>query len=616
MCGILAYFNRNGIQQEQISQSLSALKKIKHRGPDGEGVVLINSKTGEFRNLITDETPEGNFPNAITINEISEFKFDLLFGHRRLSIIDLSVNGHQPMSDEIGNWIVFNGEVYNYIELREELKKENCKFKTDTDTEVILAAYRTWGPTCVKKFNGMFSIVLFDKKKHELFVANDRFGVKPLYIFNTASELVLSSEIKEIKAYQNKLTYNENAFSNFVRHAYLDFDNSTFFNEVKRFPNSHYSEISLDKELQLRSSCYYELTTRRSVSDNYKVEEFRELLNDSVRLRLRSDVEVGFASSGGLDSSSILYAGYHLIKNTQPKPNLTTFSAIFPGMEGDESEFIKIVENDLAIKSNYTNPLEQFDISDFERLISHQEFPVQSTSYYAEWCVSRLVQNHHVKVLLVGQGGDEILAGYHHYFYRYCRQLILEGHILKYLSLIKKYSELKGLELNALHKRVIGEVKLAIRFRLGLTRFSNKLNEKWNKADKLIELLKLDLQEYTLPTYLRSGDRSAMAFSVEARHPFLDYRLVDYCFSLSDEAKINEGWQKWILRKAVPEMPESIGYRKDKKGFTTPQKEWVDNYKSQFNEYLDYLPDPYKNMSGDLFFKYSLGAWIKLNNQD
>ncbi len=616
MCGILAYFNRNGIQQEQLSQSLSALKRIKHRGPDGEGVVLLNSKSGEFRHLITDETPKGNFPNTITLNEVADFKFDLLFGHRRLSIIDLSVNGHQPMCDDYGNWIVFNGEIYNYIELREELKKENFRFKTDTDTEVILAAYRVWGANCVNKFNGMFSIVLFDKNKSNLFVANDRFGVKPLYVFNSESELIFGSEIREIKSFQNKLTYNEVAFTNFVHHAYLDFDNSTFFNEVNRFPNSHLAAINLNENTHYQATCFYEISSVNNKSDNYNSEEFRELLNDSVRLRLRSDVEIGFASSGGLDSSSILYAGYHLLKSNQTHPNLTTFSAIFPGMDGDESEYIKIVENDLRIKSNYTNPLEQFNISDFENLISHQESPVQSTSYYAEWCVSRLVQRHNVKVLLVGQGGDEILAGYHHHFYRYCRQLILEGKILKYLSLIKKYSEIKGMDLNRLHKRVIGEVKLSIRFKLGLTKFSNNLNEKWNKADKLIDLLKLDLKEYTLPTYLRSGDRSAMAFSVEARHPFLDYRLVDYCFSLPDEAKINDGWQKWILRKAVPEMPESIGYRKDKKGFTTPQKEWVEKYQSQFKEYLDYLPDPYKNMSGDLFFKYSLGSWLKLNNRD
>lgn len=204
MCGILAYYNRNGINSEKLNQSLSALKKIKHRGPDGEGVTLINSKTGEFRILITDETPSGNFKNAIELSQVGSFEYDLLFGHRRLSIIDLSTNGHQPMSDEAGNWIVFNGEVYNYIELREELKKQGCTFKTESDTEVIMAAYRVWGNDCVKKFNGMFAIVLFDKSKRQLYVANDRFGVKPLYLYKDSDSLVYVSELKQLKSYNLK----------------------------------------------------------------------------------------------------------------------------------------------------------------------------------------------------------------------------------------------------------------------------------------------------------------------------------------------------------------------------------------------------------------------------
>lgn len=614
MCGILAYFNRNGIQQEQISQSLTAIKKIKHRGPDGEGIVLINSKTGEFRNLITDETPDGNFPNAITINEVSEFKFDLLFGHRRLSIIDLSVNGHQPMSDENGNWIVFNGEVYNYIELREELKKENCKFRTDTDTEVILAAYRTWGPTCVKKFNGMFSVVLYDKNKNSLFVLNDRFSVKPLYVYSAKSELLLTSEIRQFFPFNYKLTYNEGAFDNFLSHAYLDFNNETFYNEVKRFPCSSYALIELNSENGILPKIYYGLNKNVITPGKDVVEKFRYLLDDSVRLRLRSDVPVGFASSGGLDSSSILYSGYSILTKAGITPDIATFSAIFPGMEGDESEFIRIIENDLQIKSHYTNPLEQFNIADFEKHITFQEFPVQSTSFYAEWCVSRLVHESGVKVLLVGQGGDEILAGYHHHFYRYCRQLILAGKITEYLSVIKKYSELKAMSLNSLHRKVIDEIKVSLKFRMGLKSISNKLNEKWNKADKLIELMEMDLREFTLPTYLRSGDRSAMAFSIEARHPFLDYRLVDFCFSLPDDLKIKEGWQKYILRKAMPDLPEAISYRKDKKGFTTPQRDWLEKYKIKFEEYSRFIPEPYKNYKTNEFLKYSLGAWLKLYN--
>ena len=190
---------------------------------------------------------------------------------------------------------------------------------------------------------------------------------------------------------------------------------------------------------------------------------------------------------------------------------------------------------------------------------------MQSTSYYAEWCVARMVNKQNVKVLLIGQGGDEILAGYHHHFYRYCRQLILSGRVLKYLSLVKKYAELKNIPVNELHSKIINEVKLSLKFKVGIANLGNKLSNKWNRADKLIDLLKMDLTEFTLPTYLRSDDRDGMAFGLETRHPFLDYRLVDFCMALPNENKIRDGWQKWILREAMPSMPEAIRYRKDKK---------------------------------------------------
>lgn len=612
MCGILAYFNRNGIKHEQLSNSLSALKKINHRGPDGEGLVLINSKTGEFYNVITNETPKGNFKNTISPDEAANLNFDLLFGHRRLSIIDLSINGHQPMYDDNGNWIVFNGEIYNYIELRNELKKSNCTFKTESDTEVILKAYQIWGVNCVKKFNGMFSIVLFDKAKQQLFVVNDRYGVKPLYSYINSNELILSSEIRQIKEYKPQLTYNSNSITNFVSHMYLDNTNDTFYNEIQRYPCAHFSEFKLhEKNNIIQSEAYYKLEDT-VINYSNPVEEFKHLLTDAVKIRLRSDVPVGFASSGGLDSSSILYVAYNLLKASNPDPNVETFSAIFPGTPGDESKYIKIVEEHLKIKSNYTNPLNEFNLNDLEDLIDHQEVPIQSMSFYAEWCVSRMVKKENVKVLLIGQGGDEILAGYHHHFYRYCRQLIMQGKILKYLSLIKKYAEIKGFKVNDLHKRILNEVKLSLKFKLGLQTLGTVLNTKWNKADKLIDLLKMDMLEFTLPTYLRSGDRSSMAFSIEARHPFLDYRLVDFCYSLPDDKKIKDGWQKWILREAMPEMPDSIRMRKDKIGFTAPEALWIEKYKNEFESYLKYLPVEFKTIKySNPFLYYSLGIWFK-----
>lgn len=616
MCGILAYFNRNGISEKELKQSLQSLQKIKHRGPDGEGIVLINTKTCDFHNLITAETPDTSSENKITLSETSGMEYDLILGHRRLSIIDVSTNGHQPMHNANGNWIIFNGEIYNYIELREELKLAGYKFKTDSDTEVVHVAYEHWGAKCIEKLNGMFSIVLFDSKEKKLFIANDRFGVKPLYYTNDNDKLLLVSEIKQVKEFDFNCTLNEKAVSVFLQDHYLDYNEETFYNEIKRFKSSCFSFIPLNENLSINEKHYYEPGKLQTSLSKNPVEEFAALFESAVKFRLRSDVPVGFASSGGLDSSSILYTAHKLLNKNNSGPDLSTFSAVFPGMEGDESEFIKLIEKDLKIKSHYINPLEEFNVSDFEKHIYHQDFPVQSTSYYAEWCVARMVNKQNVKVLLIGQGGDEILAGYHHHFYRYCRQLILSGKVFKYLSLAKKYTELKGIPVSELHQKIINEVKLSLKFKAGLANLGNKLSDKWNRADKLIDLLKIDLTEFTLPTYLRSDDRDGMAFGLETRHPFLDYRLVDYCFNLPDDYKIKDGWQKWILREAMPSMPEAIRYRKDKKGYTTPQTQWVDKYEDNFKDYLNYLPDTFSNLGKDKFLKYSLGTWFKVNSKE
>lgn len=615
MCGILAYFNRNGISEKELKQSLQSLQKIKHRGPDGEGLVLINTKTGAFYTLETGETPKAELQNKITLNEAVRKDYDLILGHRRLSIIDVSTNGHQPMHNANGNWIVFNGEIYNYIELREELKSAGFKFKTDSDTEVVHAAYECWGTKCIEKLNGMFSIVLFDAKTKQLFISNDRFGVKPLYYANDTNKLLLVSEIKQVKEFDFRLTLNEKAVSVFLKDHYLDYNEETFYSEIKRFKPSCSSLITLSENFSINEKQYYEQGKLPSSFSKNPVEDFVALFESAVKLRLRSDVPVGFASSGGLDSSSVLYTAHKLLSKSNAGPDLSTFSAIFPGMDGDESEFIKLIEKDLKIQSHYVNPLEEFNVSDFEKHIYHQDFPVQSTSYYAEWCVARMVNKQNVKVLLIGQGGDEILAGYHHHFYRYCRQLILSGKVFKYLSLAKKYAELKSIPVSELHQKIINEVKLSLKFKAGLANLGNNLSNKWNRADKLIDLLKMDLTEFTLPTYLRSDDRDGMAFGLETRHPFLDYRLVDFCFNLPNDYKIKEGWQKWILREAMPSMPDAIRYRKDKKGYTTPESRWIEQNKAVFESYISYLPQNLSQIkTNNSFLRYSLGAWFKVNS--
>jgi asparagine synthase (glutamine-hydrolysing) len=613
MCGILAYFNRDGISDGRLNEAMKSLKSIRHRGPDGEGILLINTKTGQVNHLITEETPSEIRAKGISLQQAAELNFDLILGHRRLSIIDVSVNGHQPMCYQEDHWVIFNGEIYNYIELRVELKNSGYQFTTETDTEVILAAYKAWGEACFSKFNGMFSILIYDSRTRKLITANDRFGVKPLYLYQSEKELLLVSEIKQAFDFKIDTAINGNAVSSFLEYNFLDYDSNTFLKQVQRHPAAHYAVTDLNQTTTLVPKRYYEVkfSTHKKSADVY--EEFRDLLTSSVKLRLRSDVPVGFASSGGLDSSAVLYTAHRLLKKESSAANINTFSAVFPGEYGDESYFINLVENDLKIKSHYINPLNEFSVSDFEKHIYHMDSPVTSTSFYAGWCVAKMVREKKVIVLLVGQGADEILAGYHHHFYRYGRQIILSGRIFKYLELAKKYADLKGISVNTLHKTIMNEVKLSLKFKAGLADLGNNLANKWNRADKLIQLLKTDLTETAIPFYVKADDRNGMAFSIESRHPFLDYRLVDFCFSLPDHYKINNGWQKHLIRQAMHEMPSEIRFRKDKKGFTTPQEKWINSNKESFESYLNYLPEQYKKSKADIFNKYALGAWFKVN---
>jgi asparagine synthase (glutamine-hydrolysing) len=599
MCGLATYFSTENVNDGVRKLFDNSLKSINHRGPDSMGVFEINTRKRQ---------------NVLLQNNLEELQPNLLLGHVRLSIIDVTEAGHQPMH-YLNYTIVFNGEIYNYIEIRDELLTYGYEFKTNSDTEVILAAYDKWKEKCLSKFNGMFSIIIYDNVENYLFIANDRFGVKPLYYYKYKNSLIFASEIKQFYSFKLSLSINSEAIETFATKGFIDHNNETFYNEVRRFPKASFSKLHLDDNFEsLNFQNYYNLPNSIIQNKNY-LEEFEYIFSDAVKLRLRSDVPLGFASSGGLDSSSILYKAFQILKSENNHLAVNTFSAIFPAMSGDESEYIKFIENDLKVKSHYTNPLELFSIEDFEKHIYHQDLPITSTSYYAEWCVARLVHNSGVKVLLIGQGGDELLAGYHHHFYRYCRQLILQGKLVKYLSEAKSFAEIKNIKVNDLHKMILNEVKISIKFKLGLINMNSSLEKHWNSANKLIELLKIDFSYAMLPTYLRSDDRDSMAFGLETRHPFLDYRLVDFCFSMPDELKIKNGWQKNILRESMTHLPEKIRYRKDKKGYTTPETEWIKKHKQDFDSYLNYIPEELKQFkSSNPFLNYSLGAWFKLNN--
>jgi|WetSurMetagenome_2_1015567.scaffolds.fasta_scaffold42931_2 asparagine synthase (glutamine-hydrolysing) len=556
MCGIcgIIKFNNLAPQAEKLQKMMEVMK---HRGPDDEGK-YFNTNVG--------------------------------LGFVRLSIIDLSPLGHQPMfsheitkngkaSDSGRYVIIYNGEVYNYIELREELRSIGYEFKSNTDTEVVLNSYIEWGEKCLDKFNGMWAFAIYDKELRELFCARDRFGIKPFYYYKDNEQFIFASEIPPILSVLEKQpTANNHAIFDFLVFNRTDQTEQTFFNEVKKLQHGHTLRI---QKSQIKIQKWYNLRKRVSKATGFKSsKEYRELLSDAIKLRLRSDVPVGVCLSGGLDSSSIVSV---LLKDCNKK-DLNTFSAVYEkGQIGDESDFINTYSSQLS-NMFYTTPSAESLYNDLMMFVKAQGEPIPSTSPYAQFKVMKLAKDN-VVVTLDGQGADEALAGYDYFFGFYFKDL------LKKLRWIKLFSEM--LYYFKIQKSVFG-IKTFIYFLLPknirtklrqsekgyLTSYMKKYNSHSVIADELygsfsLQDSRLNHFEYKLEHLLKWEDRNSMHFSLEARVPFLDYRLVEETLATTGDNFIYQGMTKNILRSAmVNTLPEKIRTRIDKIGFQTPQDEW------------------------------------------
>ena len=379
MCGILAYYSKSYLKSEEISDSIHSLNSIKHRGPDGEGVVLINTNTGNHKILKTKDTP-----SDIEIKNTLTSDFNLLIGHRRLKILDLSNNAHQPMNfNKI--WLTYNGEIYNYLEIKNELKLLGYDFITSSDTEVLLKAYDYWGVKCLEKFNGMWSFVLWDGNKNEIIISNDRFGIKPLYKYSTQKIQIYFSEIKQLKYFKEEaITLNQKNCDLFINTGFQPYETETYFNEIKRFEKGQYEILNCKTGVSI-SDKYYQLHSivPNKINFNERLEEFNYLFDDAVYIRTRSDVEIGIAISGGVDSSLILerISNLKLFKAN----NLQSFSAVFPNTNADESFFINKLLEQFQLQSNFINPIEFLDAQSFKGHIKAIEFPPSSMTYFSQF---------------------------------------------------------------------------------------------------------------------------------------------------------------------------------------------------------------------------------------
>lgn len=597
MCGICGIYNLDNQPIDTLKLNRMA-KLIRHRGPDDEGFLLVNTSNNEIRHChAEDSIPEIKI-NTQFIN--NDFKANIGLGFRRLSIIDLSPKGHQPMSNEDQSlWIVFNGEIYNYIELREELKQLGHSFSTATDTEVILNAYKQWGTACLNRFNGMWSFALWDQEKQLLFCARDRFGIKPFNYFFDGKQFIFGSEIKQILANDINKTLNEEVIYKSLKiGAYLINSDSSFFNNIKILPHSHYLTIQNSK---FEINRYYDLNpdTFGKSSLNFKdsCDAYRDLFVDAVKLRMRSDVEVGSALSGGLDSSAIVATAVGCT-NKQFK----TFSSYYTqAPQYDERKWIQLVTDTYDTKAFFVSATPETVMKDLSDITWHHDYPVQSSSVVSQNYVMKIARENGVTVLLDGQGSDEITGGYHHAFYRYYAYLLKSGKLQRFVkeypdylkynpkgSITSKMMKLAAVFFfseSTLYKQ---EAKRHLQNPFSISFDDTQIfnNIKDLKTDKLSNFLYNQMMSTSIQTLLHFEDRNSMAHSIESRVPFLDYRLVEFAFSLPSEFKIHKHLGKYIHREALKTIvPSAIMERKDKVGFLAPGEQfWLKKEMKPFIE--------------------------------
>ncbi len=543
MCGIAGEYCYNGGKPDR--QLLAAMSdRLFHRGPDGEGL-HVNGSAG----LV----------------------------HRRLAIIDLSPEGLQPMANEDNSlWLVFNGEIYNFIELRKELVDKGHTFHSKSDTEVILHAYEEWGHDCLNRFNGMWAFALWDDNKQELFCARDRFGIKPFYYTIVDGSFLFASEIKALLVHPGvKKMPDDDMLCTYLAWGVHDHCSLTMFKGIYQIEPAHALVVTAEGiQSPFR---YWDVKVNpeiRGSEDDLKVAACLDAhLLEAIRIHLRSDVAVGTCLSGGIDSSTLTVLINSLIKNEAPESvglRQKTFSVVFSDKKFDESRYIDEVIAATGVDADKTEPNPGQLREDIDRLVYIQDEPFGSLSIYAQYCVMRLAKKK-VTVVLDGQGADELLAGYLGYQGSYIQGLIRTFHwwtaLVEIIGSIRRHRDFFVGAKRQMHIR---------RMRRNLLTCYPKTIDRYQGT--LDEVLHRELLATNLPALLHYEDRNSMAFSLESRVPFLDVHLVEYIASLPLSQKIRGGETKVVLRSAIRGMvPESVRCRGDKMGFVTPEECWMKN---------------------------------------
>jgi asparagine synthase (glutamine-hydrolysing) len=552
MCGILGWFGKHS--ESDVNNFNTALDTLKHRGPDDRGVFIDNH---------------------------------VALGHRRLSIVDLSSAGHQPMIDTYSDSvIVFNGEIYNYVEIRQELIKLGRKFISESDTEVLLHALLEWGHEALSRLNGMWSFAFWQPNEQKLLLARDRFGVKPLYYCHNSKGFAFASEPKALLSlFPEYREVNEEVLLDFLGNNLLYARGESFYQGIHVLPPAHYGVFKPDdKNIELHQYWDYPQEPSEELTKDEAVEQFESIFTDAVKLRLRSDVSVGLTLSGGLDSTGVLTAA------NNANSHLTCFTSVYDENGQDELPWAVIASD--AASSPLVKSVSRKEnwLETMKKIAWHMDGPGYSSAVYPLWNLMNDAKAMDIPVLLEGQGADEALAGYPQYVI--LNMLNLSSRIFKSIANVNALRHTFSMRwilawsareifpgLLKWHRKRVGFQSL-IRKQVKIPALPNRLKyqKKYSARQRLLNDHALNI----LPGLLHYGDSISMAHSVESRNPFLDYRLVEWMFKLPSHIMFNNNESKWVLREYLRKNQQrDIANRKDKKGYPTPVSEWITT------EYID-----------------------------
>ncbi len=608
MCGITGFVSPKPVD---LAPLVAMNRLLAHRGPDDEGYLAVRAPGLAPLALSGDDTPLAcsqaglPFSPQLHVGQAADMLANravIGLGHRRLSVVDLSAGGHQPMcSSDRRYWIVYNGEIYNHEALRVTLQGLGRRFLTSSDTEVVLAAWQQWGQDCLQRFKGMWAFAIYDSRSARLFMARDRFGIKPLYYWVSGEGvLCFASEIKAFSAWPGwKAQVNPQRAYDFLVWSLMDHGEETLFAGVHQLRPGHSLWLQAGAVLRpgarLATQQWYRMAARPvQCSFEEAASGFRQHFIKAVDEHLRSDVPVGSCLSGGLDSSSIVCVVQQLLARQAAPPAQKSFSACTVEKRHDERHWIEMVARVTGVDSHFVYPSLDGLLRDAGEIVWHQDEPFGSSSIFAQWCVFRLAAESGIKVMLDGQGADEMLAGYHSFFgprfagllrERRLRQLMLEmrqtralhghSHLLMAMWTADLFlPESVRHRMRALAGRAHGQPEWLDLERLGARPVDPKRS--LGAAQDVASMSRQQLTASNLQMLLHWEDRDSMAHSIESRVPFLDHELVEFVLGLPDEYKLAAGMTKRVQRAGMDAiLPDPVRDRVDKIGFQTPEEEWL-----------------------------------------